>query len=179
MRWKVVRHNHMTDSELVDEWEIRIKKIDSLVRPIAKAPVDLDKLDAFLASPPSPLDDAGCRSECESLVSEIVDHYINLNRQLKDRVQHLFDDNSSFSWAGSLPEAPLSDLEFERRLILFIIRDQSPDPRDAIMQLEALLDRAQSRDLNTRSVLKKLLPHANNQQKWGFPSTRNLLKSKG
>ena len=153
--------------------------IDKLIDPIANTPGDFDKLDEFLdAPPPRPLDETNCREECESLVTEIVLAYPDLGKKLQSDVRQMFLDHESFTWASSMKKVEPPEENLRRVLIHFIIRDQNHDPRDSIMEIDAIINHARQGDLDVKRIVKPLLRHANNESKWGFPSTRELLQSK-
>ncbi len=72
---------------LPEDWKVRIAKLDQLLQPIAKRPVDITRpgwLERLRAGVP-PLDEAGARDTAERLLGEILAAYAQGTVQTRTR----------------------------------------------------------------------------------------------
>jgi hypothetical protein len=83
--------------------------------------------------------------------------------------------NRSFSWAAALPYRPITDESFRAHLILFSIKDQGRDTRDAILALQAICATATSAGVKIGPILKEIAELSSDVNKYRMGSTRSLL----
>ena len=90
------------------DWEEMVSILDTYLRPIAQRPVDISDPEWFtkLTDSPNPLDEAGVRSETESLLAEVIEHCLKRDDATRQAIRELFAKNRSFSWAANLPFPP-------------------------------------------------------------------------
>lgn len=135
----------------IAEIEASIAKLDAAVRPIAKSGFDVSKPDWLArwrarsarrrAHEPTwrpALDRAGVRGQADALISEIIDRYGAASDDERVTIRAMFRKYDCFRWAVSLPHEPMTADLFRRTLLLFSIKDQEADWRDAIVWLDGL-----------------------------------------
>jgi hypothetical protein len=135
----------------IAEIEAAIAELDAAVRPIAKSGFNLSKPDWLArlrdhsarqrAHEPTwrpALDRAGIRGEADALISEIIDRYSAASDDERVTIRAIFRKYDCFRWAASLPHGPMTADLFRRTLVLFSIKDQEADWRDAIVWLDGL-----------------------------------------
>lgn len=102
------------------------------------------------------LDRAGVREEADTLVAEIIDVYAGGSDGEREAIRALFRKYDSFGWAVTLPHEPMSEELLRKTLLLFSIKDQGRDWRDAIVWLDGICARA----LKAGLPLAKMLAEA-------------------
>lgn len=159
------------------DWSGRISTLNASLQPIAQRTVDVNdpKWLAKLRDRPNPLDEAGVRSETESLVAEAIEHYPEADDGIRQSIRELFAKHPSFSWAANLPIPATTPEGFRAHLILFSINDQGRDSRDAVLLLEDLCAKAASADVDTRPILLDVAALCSAEDVYGMGSTRSLL----
>ena len=159
------------------DWNETLSILDAYLRPIAQRPVDIRDPEwlSKLSGNPHPLDEAGVRSETESLLAEVLEYYLKRDDATRQAIRELFAKNRSFSWAATLPFPPTTPENFRSHLILLAINDQGLDSRDTILLLQDLCERASSADVDTEPVLREVAPLCSDEDKYGMGSTRSLL----
>ena len=159
------------------DWNDTLSILDVYLRPIAQRPVDIGDPEWFtkLSGGAHPLDEAGVRSETESLLAEVIEYYLKRDDVTRQAIRELFAKNRNFSWAATLPFPPTTREDFRSHLILFAINDQGLDSRDAILLLQDLCKRASSADVDTEPVLREVAPLCSDEDKYGMGSTRSML----
>ena len=90
----------------------------------------------------SPLERAGIREDAECIVDAIIAHYVTTSDADRERIRALFRTYDSFRWAvgwGLLsPAEPINAGQLRKALLLFSIKDQGADWRDAIVTLDRI-----------------------------------------
>ncbi len=159
------------------EWKEWIALLDAMLKPIATRPIDITDPNWFtkLQSFPNPLEQAGVKTETENLLSELITYYPTCDEETRGAIRKLFADNRSFSWAAALPYKPITDESFRAHLILFSIKDQGRDMRDAILALQSMCATATSAGVKIAPILKEVAELSNDINKYGMDSTRSLL----
>jgi len=133
--------------------------IDELLRIIAKRPVDMDDPDwmAKLRAAPPPVEEAGVAAEAAAALEVLLDAYEAGDERGREEVRQLLRDHRAFRWGVGLPREWSTAAEFRRRLVLVSACDQGDDPRDELMTIWALCNRA--RELHR--LRKSVAPVAN------------------
>lgn len=158
----------------------RIRKelgqLDAILRQIASRPVDINdpnwqiKLKSL-----RPLDEAGVRTEVESLLLEILVQYAAGSSVERDELRKLIAEFPSFAWAAIPPSAETVRETVRLRFIHFSLLDQGRDPRDAVLRFA---DLCQAEDIaigDLKSIRSEVAQMSSNDNRSGFGSTRAML----
>jgi hypothetical protein len=160
-----------------EDWEFRIAKLEELLQPIAKRPVDITRpgwLERLQAGPP-PLDEVGARDTAETLLAEILAAYAQGTAPMRASVRRLFQKYPSFAWAATL-SVPWTTMDgLRQHLILFSIDDQGRDGRDAWLALQTICQDAKGVGLEIAPVLQEIAAMSSNEDKYGMGSTSQML----
>src|SRR5437870_2329564 len=142
----------------LDDFELRMMDLEQRLRPIADRPVDITKpgWDVRLAQSQHPLDQAGVRQETEILLGELINHYYSSGHDTREAIRSLFGVYRAFAWAASVPADPTTEENLRRNLILFSMKDQGSDGRDALLWLQDLCRKAASVGVSATSILKEV-----------------------
>jgi len=161
----------------LDDFELRIMDLEERLRPIADRPVDITKpgWDVRLTRSPHPLDEAGVRGDAEVLVEELLSFYQVSGEDIRHAVRKLFVEYRAFAWAAILPFDPTTEEAFRRHLVLFSMKDQGSDSRDALLSLQYLCRQARSAGVNSTRVLKEVAELSSDMNKYGMGSTKQML----
>jgi hypothetical protein len=159
------------------DWNERVSILDARLQPIAQRPVDIFDSDWLtkLRGGPDPLDDAGVRSETETLLTEVLQHYRDRDDVARHAIREIFAKNPSFSWAAKLSFPPTTAESFRSHLLLFSIKDQGRDTRDAILLLQDLCAQASLAGVQIAPVLREVAALCSDQNRYGMGSTNALL----
>src|SRR5438874_4854608 len=161
----------------LEDFELRIMDLEQRLSPIANRPVDITKpgWGMRLRQSPHPLDEAGVRRDAEILLEELISFYQESAEESRQAVRNLFKKYHSFAWAASLSFEPTREESFRRHLILFSIKDQGRDSRDALLSLQHLCREARSAGVNSPPVLREVAELSSDLNKYGMGSTREML----
>jgi hypothetical protein len=161
-------------------WKTQADSLDSKLRPIVQQEVDINAPDwqEQLANMPHPADESGLHEEIASLFDEIVDQFETLDVEQRQAIINLMEKNESLMYSAVI-EADLETLEgFRRNMILFVIADQGKDTRDAIVALGQYRELGQKHGYDVDAIFKKLASVASDHDKYGWGSTRDLLRNR-
>ena len=166
-----------TSMDKLADWNETVSILDAYLKPIAQRPVDIGDPEWFtkLTGGSHPLDEAGLRSQTESLLAEIIEYYLRGDDAARQAIREIFEKNHSFSWAATLHFPPTTPEDFRSHLILLAIKDQGLDSRDAILSLQDLCERASYAGVDTVPVLRDVAPLCSDENKYGTGSTRSML----
>jgi hypothetical protein len=169
--------NKRTKMINLSELELIVAKFDEKVKPIARRSFDFNDPDwiAKLAKTPDPLDETGIRSEMETLLSEVTDHYANCDHETRRVIRSIFEKYNSVAWAATFSHAPTTSDGIRRQLLLFSILDQGRDTRDAILALQDISSRAKSAGIQVKPILEEIACFSSEINKYGMGSTKSLL----
>jgi len=162
---------------LPEDWKARIAKLDQLLQPIAKRPVDITRpgwLGRLRAGVP-PLDEAGAREAAESLLAEILAAYAQGPTQTRTAIRQLFQQHRSFAWAATLSVPRTTSDGLRQHLLLFSIIDQGRDCRDAWLTLQEMCQGAKAAGLDPEPILREVAAVSSDENKYGMGSTRQML----
>ena len=151
--------------------------LEERLRPIADRPVDITKpgWDVRLRQRQHPLDEAGIRRDAEILLEELIGFYQARAEESRHALRKLLEEYRSFAWAASLSFDPTTEESFRQHLILFSIKDQGRDSRDALLSLQHLCREARSAGVNSTPVLKEVAELSSGMNKDGMGSTKEML----
>jgi len=149
--------------------------------PIARRPVDITDPNWIrrLQEASHPLDEAGVRGDAEALLEAVIDEYQNCLPDTRQAIRQLFTKYNAFSWAAALPYAPITQASFLRHLVLFSIKDQGKDTRDAILWLRDLCHTAAAAGVLTAPILEQAAALSSDENRYGMGSTKRLLLNAG
>ncbi|MFJ8114069.1 hypothetical protein [Streptomyces sp. NPDC096132] len=161
---------------LVDE----VARIDALLEPIAKRPVDTADPDweTRMREGPRPLDEANVRAEAEAALRELLARYERGDEEDRVAVRALLDRCSSFRWATYLPYAHTPE-GFRQQLLHLSARDQGSDTRDELVELHDLCTQARQAGVDIGPLLLEVAELSSTEDKYGMGSLRTLLRAAG
>jgi len=159
-----------------DQWLPRIREIDERLEPIAKRPVDIND-PGWVAKmrSSSPLDEAGVRRAAEELLQKLVHEYASGDDAARATIRDLFGRFSSFAWAVTLPVPRTTAAGFRERLLHFSILDQGPDPRDATLSLDDLVQTARGAGVDVDALLTEVASLSSRKDRYSWGSTADWL----
>ena len=167
----------MREMPSTDDFESRITALEQRLRPIPNRPVDITKPGwaERLAQSAHPLDEAGVRREAETLIEELIGFYHACRKDERQAIRALFAEYRAFAWAASLPYGPTDEESLRRHLLLFSIKDQGRDSRDALLCLQDICRQAKAAGVNTRAPLQEVAALSSDRNKYGMGSTQKML----
>ncbi|GGN94583.1 hypothetical protein GCM10010112_84100 [Actinoplanes lobatus] len=151
--------------------------IDELLREIAKRPVDVGDPNwvATMRQAPPPVEEAGVAVEAAAALEALLDAYETGGAAAREEVRAVFRDHPRFRWAVHLPAAWESEAEFRRRLVHVSAGSQGCDPRDELMSIWWLCNRARERGIDVEPVLRDVADLSSDVDIGGFGSMRMLI----
>jgi hypothetical protein len=158
-------------------WKEQMAQLEASLRPIGTRPVEITDLKRRVENPPpfDPAGEAGVKAQAEQLLVDLIHEYPISDPETREHIRKLFDTHRNFSWAATLPDEPTTETAFRSHLILFSIKDQEQDPRDAILLLRYLCEKAKSAGINIGPILEEVADLSSDLKKYGGASTRSLL----
>jgi hypothetical protein len=161
----------------LSDLRLRIENIDQRLRPIANRPVDITKpgWGVRLMKGPHPLEEAGVLHETELLLEELVTSYLNGGEDTREAIRKAFREYKAFAWAATLPFEPITEENFRRHLVLFSMKDQGTDSRDALLWLQHLCRHASTAGVNTGTALREVASLSSDKENFGMGSTKEML----
>jgi hypothetical protein len=159
------------------ELELRVTEINDRLRPIATRPVDINdpNWETLLAKCEHPLDEAGVRSNTEMLLDAMIREYQIADEDTRRAMRRLFSTYRHFAWAAMLSGAPTTERDFRSHLILFSLRDQGEDSRDALLTLQELCRQARAAGVDSAPILREVAQISSDENRYGMGSTRSQL----
>ncbi len=160
----------------LSEVEAAIARFDQHLAPIANRPVDITDPNWLgkLKSVPPALDEANIRGQVETLLVEVLELYVQCDEPTRTALRALFNKYQAFSWAAALPRDLTPD-GFRRQLLLFSLKDQGRDTRDAILWLQDICREARSAGLDLKPILDEVGELSSGINRFGMGSTKDLL----
>jgi hypothetical protein len=151
--------------------------IDELLRDIAKRPVDLSDPNWMtkIRQAPPPVEEAGVAAEATAALEVLLDGYETGGPPTREEVREIFRAYPSFRWAAHLPREWESAVEFRRRLLHVSAVDQGADPRDELMTIWWLCNRAREQGIDVEPVLREVADLSSDADLYGFGSMRMLV----
>ncbi len=161
-------------------WRSRLGQLEAALAPIAQRPVDITSPGWLnrLRSKLPPLDEAGVRHQAEQLLHELIPAYAQGSDELRAALRQLMAKAPSFTWAATLPRPIRNTASFRDHLLLFSLKDQGRDTRDAIVTLDELCHEANSAGCADPQILSSIAALSSNVNRFGMGSTAALLERK-
>ena len=147
------------------------------LRPIARRPVDITRpgwLDRLRAGVP-PLDEAGVREHAEQLLGELISAYAKGGEETRSAIRRMFAEYRSFAWAAALSTPRTSVEGLRQHLILFSMKDQGRDSRDALLTLQEIVREAGTAGVDKAAALREVAAMSSGTNRYGMGSTRDML----
>jgi|SoiMethySBSTD1v2_1073268.scaffolds.fasta_scaffold11116_14 hypothetical protein len=161
----------------VASWKEQIARLDAALRPIVDRRATFGNLLSLIWHGASnPLQEAQVNAQAEQLTSEFIEYYATGDAEMRLAIRHLFDEHPSFSWAATLPYQPVTDDSFRAHLMLFSMKDQERDTRDAIVTLQTICGKARSAGVRIDPIIAEIAGLSSDIDKYGMGSTRTLLR---
>jgi len=161
----------------LDDLEARMMELDARLRPIARRPVDITRsgwLERLQRQPP-PVDEAGIRGAAEQLLADLIVVYAEGAEETREVVRGLFAKHRSFAWAATLSDPPSTIAGFRRRLVLFSMKDQGSDGRDALVTLQETCSAAKAAGVALEPILREVAVMSSRVNRHGMGSTSDML----
>jgi len=161
----------------MEDLELRIMDLEQRLAPIANRPVDITRpgWTEELQQSRHPFDRAGIRAEAESLLEELIRRYRNGTDADRQAIRKLFVEYKALAWAASLPFAPTNEVHARQHLLLFSMKDQGQDSRDALLSLQDLCRTAQQAGVDLAPLLVEVAQLSSDENRFGMGSTRQML----
>ena len=162
------------------EIEQAISQFDSQLAPIAKRPVDITNpkwLEKLIKNPPA-LDEAGIREQVEISLAEILNLYAQSDEATRIALRDLFHKYQAFAWAAALPQNSTPE-GLRNELLLFSLKDQGRDTRDALLWLQDICKKARSARVELRPILDEVGELSSEINRFGMGSTKDLILKAG
>jgi hypothetical protein len=169
--------NSNVDAHSLEDWELRIVGLEERLQPIARRPVDItqpDWLDHLRVGVP-PLDEAGVREQMEQLLGELIPAYAKGGDETRSAIRRIFAECGSFAWAAALSTRRTSMEGLRQHLILFSMKDQGQDGRDALLTLQEIVREAATAGVDKAAVLREVAAMSSSTNRYGMGSTRDML----
>lgn len=122
-----------------------------------------------------PADASGLRNEIETLFEEIIDQFEGLSPQQRTQIIELMNEYQALIYAATIKADPSTYDGFRRAMILFVIKDQGKDTRDAILELSAYHAKAKNQGIDVGTIFKDMADIASTRDKFGWGTTRDLF----
>jgi hypothetical protein len=158
--------------------EREMERLDLVYRPVATRPLrqpDLETLMNLGATIEADLARLDVEDQATEAVKAIVELYATGDETTRARLRSLFARYTSFRWAARLPRDFSTADEFRARLLHLSARDQGADPRDEILTLQSLCDRARQIGLDIDAVLDEVAALSSDIDRYGMGSMRDII----
>ena len=164
------------DAETLAQYERQFRVLQAKLKPIGEQPVDTSKPDwpQELAKRPHPLDEAGVRTEAESILASLTELYAKVPG-VRDRIRALFKEHPTVSWAIEPPFRPTTEERFRSWLLLISMQDQGRDARDALSALWQACRFAADAGVNIAPVLERVAMISSDRNWYGMGSMRLMM----
>lgn len=169
----------MNESVDLTEAETEMARLDTLYRPIAASPVDLDKLDTLGETVEHELARLNVNDQAEAVLRGIIDLYATGDEPVRTAIRRLFDKYTGFRWAAHLPRDWSTATGFRDHLIHLSARDQGADTRDEILGLQDLCEQARQAGIDIDPILDDVAAMSSTEDRYGMGSMRDVITRYG
>ena len=151
--------------------------MNNLLDPIANAEVDINAphWQESLAMDQNPLEEAGVRKPAEQVIQRVIELFLAANSKGRSQIRKLLADNENFTWAMVTPMSSDPEIVFRDSVLLVIMADTA-DTRDAISEIQNLVNSARASGINYRPIMRQLAKVAGTTDRYGFGSMRTVIK---
>ena len=111
----------------------------------------------------------------EQLLGELVPAYAKSDDETRSAIRRMFAEYGSFAWAAALSTRPTSVGGLRQHLILFSMKDQGWDSRDALLTLQEIVREADKAGVDKAAVLREVAAMSSSINRYGMGSTRDML----
>jgi hypothetical protein len=153
----------------------RVEKLDAKLKPIAGRLIRFEDVRKHVTACFDPLGEAGVHAEGDVVIRDLVEVYACGDDTVRKTIRKLLAENPSFTWAATLPWLPLTRDRLRDHLLLFSMKDQERDTRDALLQLRTLCTEATVSGIDVGAVLAEVAALSSTEDRYGWGSTRDLL----
>lgn len=155
-----------------DYWTKELVRINTLLKPILDVPYTQD---SSLNAIKNKIDKLGVNNIANAIVNEIMVVFPKVNSSQRQRISDLIGKNDRILWTLDFNEQTNSIKTLEKQLLWFIIRDQGTDTRDAILELNELVNNCEKLGFDVANMMKKYSHLASTKNKYGWGSTQSLI----
>jgi hypothetical protein len=121
----------------------------------------------------------GVAGPAEALLGNIIEVYAIGDETVRAAIRRLFDRYTSFRWGAGLPRDWHTAAEFRAHLIHLSACDQGDDPRDEILTLQDLCDRARPEGIDVDHILTEVAAMSSDVDRYGMGSMRDIILGYG
>lgn len=154
-------------------WIDELIRLNDAIRPIAEAPVDLEEIDSL--SETDPLGETGVRIEAQAILMQILHTYETGTDLDRIAIRGLVELYEAFFWAAGPSSQGTPTERLRTNLLRFAVKDQFPDPRDAVMWLHGVCESTEVSVEELKELRREVAQLANSRNRYGFGSTRSML----
>lgn len=154
------------------EIEAEVARIDAILAPIGKAPVDMSDPNWMVNLRTAT---SGVKQEAGPVLIAMNDCYATGDDQTRDAIRQLWDWYRSFQWGARPPWRADTAEGFRAYLLYWSARDQGADTRDEMLGLRDRLAEARSAGVDIDPILIEVAAISSDVDKYGMGSTRQLL----
>lgn len=160
------------------EIEREVARLDAVIHPVAKQPVDIMDPDVFKnmgATIKAELAELDIEDDAEAVLRPLLAAYAAGDEATRAAIRQLFDRYTSFRWAAHLPREWDSAEDFRAHLVHLSARDQGADARDEILDLRDLCGRARQLGIDVDPILEEVAAMSSDVDRYGMGSTRRII----
>ena len=118
---------------------------------------------------------AGVREPAERLLGELIVAYAKGGEETRSAIRRMFAEYRSFAWAAALSTPRTSVEGLRQHLILFSMKDQGRDTRDALLTLQEIVRQADTAGVDKAAALREVAVMSSSTNRYGMGSTRDIL----
>jgi hypothetical protein len=164
------------EAEILTKYEQQFGALEAKLKSIGERPVDTSRPDwpKELSRQPDPLDEAGVRTEAESLLTGLIELYARAPAT-REKIRALFKGHRMVSWALWPPFQPNTEEHFRSWLVTISMKDQARDARDALSALWVKCRTAADAGVNIVPALESVAMMSNDRNWYGMGSMRSMM----
>lgn len=170
----------------LDRLAATIKTLEDKLQPFVALSVGrtqtgwLERSRSQAANSDAAVDRADCRVEAEAALAAALDLYMSGTDGERAALRALFRACDGFAWAAPLPDGPMTLARVRTQLLVYSIRDQGRDWREAMLWLDDLCAAAHRAGLAVVGILTEVAALSNDdipfEQFRMERSTRKMLR---
>ncbi|MGJ8667108.1 MAG: hypothetical protein ACSHW7_12135 [Patiriisocius sp.] len=106
----------------------------------------------------------------------LINDFDNLNKGERDLLWNAFSNSDLFNTYFGIYEDDIKVESFKDNFIKLIIQDLGNDTRDALLEIEELIEYAKENNIDYVSTIKEVIPYSNSVDKHGMGSMKSILE---